>query len=327
MLKNEVLKILLLNKSHISGQNISNILNVSRAAVWKAVSALKNEGYLIESVNNKGYLLINQPNILNPAVIEQSMSAYNDFIFPKLIYFDSIASTNNYAKSISDSELSDFLVVSDTQTLGKGRRGRNWISPPGVGVWMSLCVRPDIRIENASMITLIMAVSLCDAIKELYSLDPEIKWPNDIVLNQKKISGILTEMGSDMDGIKYIISGVGINVDTEDFPENIKDIATSLFLESGEHISRAKLIASVIYHFYQNFYVFLKTEDMSNLKEKYESHLVNIGKDVKILEQKGAYFAKALGIDNNGALLIEKDGKVDKIISGEVSVRGLHGYT
>lgn len=326
MLKNEVLKILLSNKSHVSGQNISKYLGVSRTAIWKAVSTLKKDGYNIESVNNKGYLLLNKNETLSRVEIEQCINAYNYSSPPKIIYLNEVDSTNNYAKKVSDSLNADFLVVSDMQTLGKGRLGRSWDSPSGSSIFMSLCIKPDIAIEKASIITLVMAVSLCEAIEEIYSIEPLIKWPNDIVFNSKKISGILTEMSSDMDGIKYIISGVGINVNNKDFPDNIKETASSLFLETGILMDRARLIASTVYHFYNNFNIFLKTEDMTNLKEKYEKHLANIGKEVKILDPKNKYTATALGIDESGALLVNTDGKIKRIISGEVSVRGLYGY-
>ena len=326
MLKNEVLKILLSNKSHVSGQNISKYLGVSRTAIWKAVSTLKKDGYNIESVNNKGYLLLNKNETLSRVEIEQCINAYNYSNPPKIIYLNEVDSTNNYAKKVSDSLNTDVLVVSDMLTLGKGRLGRSWDSPSGSSIFMSLCIKPDIAIEKASIITLVMAVSLCEAIEEIYSIEPLIKWPNDIVFNSKKISGILTEMSSDMDGIKYIISGVGINVNNKDFPDNIKETASSLFLETGTLMDRARLIASTVYHFYNNFNIFLKTEDMTDLKEKYEKHLANIGKEVKILDPKNKYTAIALGIDESGALLVNTDGKIKRIISGEVSVRGLYGY-
>ena len=163
------------------------------------------------------------------------------------------------------------------------------------------------------MITLVMAASLCDAIEELYSTKPLIKWPNDIVVNSKKICGILTEMSSDIDGIKYIISGVGINVNNDEFPADIANTASSLFIETGIVMDRARLI-------------FLQTEDMTSIKAKYESHLANIGSEVRILDPKGEYNATALGIDETGALLVNADGKIKRIISGEVSVRGIYGY-
>ena len=271
-------------------------------------------------------MLLNKNETLSRVEIEQCINAYNYSNPPKIIYLNEVDSTNNYAKKVSDSLNADFLVVSDMQTLGKGRLGRSWDSPSGSSIFMSLCIKPDIAIEKASIITLVMAVSLCEAIEEIYSIEPLIKWPNDIVFNSKKISGILTEMSSDMDGIKYIISGVGINVNNKDFPDNIKETASSLFLETGILMDRARLIASTVYHFYNNFNIFLKTEDMTNLKEKYEKHLANIGKEVKILDPKNKYTATALGIDESGALLVNTDGKIKRIISGEVSVRGLYGY-
>jgi len=326
MLKNEVLKILLSNNIHVSGQDISESLGVSRTAVWKAISALKKEGYNIESVNNKGYLLLAKSDILNQVEIEQNISSYKLSNAPQIIYLDEVDSTNNYARALSDSTAGDFLVVSDMQTFGKGRLGRSWSSPSGIGIFMSLCIKPKMAVEKASIITLVMALSLCDAIEELYSVNTAIKWPNDIVINSRKISGILTEMSSDMDGIKYIISGVGINVNNKEFPEEIKDMASSLFLETGIMMDRSKLIACIMYHFYKNLHIFLKTEDMSELKENYEKYLANIGKEVKILDPKGEFNAIALGIDENGALLVNVEGKIKRIISGEVSVRGLYGY-
>ena len=326
MLKNEVLKILLSNNIHVSGQDISESLGVSRTAVWKAISALKKDGYNIESVNNKGYLLLAKSNILNQVEIEQNISSYKLSNAPQIIYLDEVDSTNNYARLMADKINSDFLVVADMQTLGKGRMGRSWSSPAGVGIFMSLCIKPEMAVEKASMITLVTAISICDAIEELYPISATIKWPNDIVINSKKISGILTEMSSDMDGIKYIISGMGINVNNKEFPDDIKDMASSLLIETGILMDRSKLIACIIYHFYKNFHIFLKTEDMSGLKENYEKHLANIGKEVKILDPKGEYNAIALSIDESGALLVNTEGKIKRIISGEVSVRGLYGY-
>lgn len=326
MLKNEVLKILLSNNIHVSGQDISESLGVSRTAVWKAISALKKDGYNIESVNNKGYLLLAKSDILNQVEIEQNINSYKLSNAPQIIYLDEVDSTNNYARLMADKINSDFLVVADMQTLGKGRMGRSWSSPAGTGIFMSLCIKPEIAVEKASMITLVTAISICDAIEELYPISSTIKWPNDIVINSKKISGILTEMSSDMDGIKYIISGMGINVNNKEFPDDIKDMASSLLLETGILMDRAKLIAAVMYHFYRNMNIFLKTCDMSGLKENYEKHLANIGKDVNILDPKGSYQAVALGIDETGALLVNAEGKIKRIISGEVSVRGLYGY-
>ena len=326
MLKNEVLKILLSNNIHVSGQDISESLGVSRTAVWKAISALKKEGYNIESVNNKGYLLLAKSDILNQVEIEQNINSYKLSNAPQIIYLDEVDSTNNYARLMADKINSDFLVVADMQTLGKGRMGRSWSSPAGTGIFMSLCIKPEIAVEKASMITLVTAISICDAIEELYPISSTIKWPNDIVINSQQISGILTEMSSDMDGIKYIISGMGINVNNKEFPDDIKDMASSLLLETGILMDRAKLIAAVMYHFYRNMNIFLKTCDMSGLKENYEKHLANIGKDVNILDPKGSYQAVALGIDETGALLVNAEGKIKRIISGEVSVRGLYGY-
>lgn len=241
--------------------------------------------------------------------------------------FTSLDSTNDYGKQLAKTEnVHGTLIVADTQTAGKGRRGRVWQSPKGTTISMSLCMEPKLKVENVAGLTLVMALAVAAGIKEVTEADPLIKWPNDIVLNGKKICGILTEFCMKPDGYAVVI-GAGINVNAEDFPEEIKEIASSLKIETGKEISREKLIASVLKYFEMFYEKYKKTEDLSNLRKQYESMLANKDKEVNVLDPQAPYKGIAKGINEAGNLIvISEDGTEHCVYSGEVSVRGLYGY-
>lgn len=252
-----------------------------------------------------------------------------------LEYYDIIDSTNNVADNAGiRGEKTGFLAVADRQDAGRGSRGRNWISPSGYNIFMSIMVRPDILMENVSGLTLVMALSVAQAIEEVAPLfrgKLGIKWPNDVVLNGRKICGILTELHPMPEGTSYyVVIGVGINVNQPGdlFSEEISNIAGSVFSETGQEVDRNRLIASCMKCFEENYEVYGKRSDMTDLKGAYELRLLNKGKQVKILDPKGEYTATADGITNKGALIITCiDGTTQEINAGEVSVRGLYGYT
>jgi len=191
---------------------------------------------------------------------------------------------------------------------------------------MTLILKPEFLPTKASMLTLISGMAVCQGIREKTNLKAMIKWPNDIVVNGKKICGILTEMSSEMEAINYIITGIGINVNNEKFPSDIADKATSIKLETQKTFRRSDIIASVIKHFRNYYDTFLKTVDLSLLKEEYNSLMINTGKKVFVVQGNKSYEAVAKSIDNDGELIIEKDGQISRVISGEVSVRGVYGY-
>lgn len=237
--------------------------------------------------------------------------------------YDSIDSTNARAKELGGKGASHgTLVVADSQSAGRGRLGREWISPKGVNIYMSLLLRPRVEVNKVSMLTLVMAVAVAKAME---SVAPQIKWPNDILVGGKKVCGILTEMQLEQDGQYFVVIGVGINVKTQDFPEEIKEKATSLE-EAGLNISREELLGKVLAYFEEAYEVFEKEEDLSGLQNYYEEHLVNKDAKVKVLDPKGEWEGIARGITAMGELLVEREAQLLKVYAGEVSVRGEHGY-
>ena len=245
-----------------------------------------------------------------------------------IVLLDEVDSTNTYLRSLADKGApTGTLVTAESQSAGKGRRGRTWVSPKGSNIYMSLLIRPKFTPEKARMLTLIMALAVAKAINKVTGLSANIKWPNDIVINNKKVTGILTEMIFRGNVNPYVIIGTGINVNIEEFPDDIKDMASSLKLESGKYEIREDIISSTINFFEKYYEKFLINENLSQLKCEYELLLVNKDKEVKVLGEKEPYTAIALGIDNEGELLVRKNnGAVEKIYAGEVTVRGLYGY-
>lgn len=245
-----------------------------------------------------------------------------------LYYFDTTGSTNEDAKQkLAEGNPDGTLVVADMQTKGRGRRGRSWNSPKGDSIYMSLALKPAFLPDKASMVTLVMALSVTKAIRKITAAAAMIKWPNDIVVNGKKVCGILAEMNMDKNEIASVVIGVGINVNGREFPEEIKETATSLFIETAGEISRAQLIVEILKQFETEYEKFLAKEDLSLLLAEYNSFLINRDKKVKILDPKKEWEGTAKGINEKGELLVEADqGQLVEVYAGEVSVRGLFGY-
>lgn len=247
----------------------------------------------------------------------------------KLRVYKEIDSTNEEAKRVFEAEgISGGLFLADSQDSGKGRRGRRWQTPPSTAIAMSYLLTPDIPANTASMLTLIMALASADGIKKATGLETEIKWPNDIVSNGKKLVGILTELVLDKEKIRYCVIGTGINVSMTDFSPEIKDTASSIYLETGKKFSRAEIAASVSESFERYYEKFINSGDLSEFLDEYNSLCANVGKRVRVLDPKGEYEAYSEGINEKGELLIIKDdGSRQAIYAGEVSVRGIYGYS
>jgi len=325
-MKTKILKVLRNSDKYISGQSICDELGISRTAVWKYMNQLKEDGYGIEATQNKGYNITKYPDVLTE--VELGSLFETEFFGNKIYFYDEIDSTNNEAKKkAEDGAKQGTLVIAECQNGGRGRRGKKWISPSGSGIWMSFVLKPTIHPYGASMITLVAALSVVGALKNIKGLECNIKWPNDIVANGKKICGILTEMSSELDAVNYVIIGIGININSTEFDEEISDIASSVFLETGLTIKRSQVVADFAKYFEKYYSIFMQTQDMRGLIDEYNGLLVNVGREVKINNINSQFIGNAIGINDKGELLVKKqDGSVEKVIAGEVSVRGLYGY-
>lgn len=324
-MKAEILTILKDTDGYVSGQELCERFGVSRTAVWKAMNQLKKEGYEIESVQNKGYHLVKTPDILSKNELVSIRKT--KWVGTEICYFDVTDSTNTQAKSLGEGDAPNgTLVVAGKQESGRGRRGRSFESPAGTGIFMTLLLRPEIEPQNASMLTLVSALAVAKGIEHMVDLPVQIKWPNDIVINGKKVCGILTEMSAQMDYVNYIVIGIGINVGNEELPEEIKDVATSIYLESGKHVNRAMLIEKIWEEFEDYYELYEKTQDLSSLVKEYDSYLVNRGQKVRVLDSKEPYEGKAMGITDRGELIVDTWEARRLVSAGEVSVRGVYGY-
>lgn len=246
-----------------------------------------------------------------------------------IVFYSSTDSTNLRAWELALQGVPEgTLVIADHQEAGRGRRGRCWSSPPGTGIFMTMVLRPKVTVAQASMITLTAALAVRRAILTVTGLEAELKWPNDLVSHGKKLCGILTEMNLKKNGMMYVITGIGVNVNTGDFPEEIAGTATSLRLETGQPVPRAALAAEICNAFEICYECFQETGDLSALQEEYNGCLVNRNNRVRVLFPEQEYEGWAKGINHLGELLVLRDdGIMEAVASGEVSVRGVYGYT
>ncbi|MBS5793140.1 MAG: biotin--[acetyl-CoA-carboxylase] ligase [Clostridiales bacterium] len=320
----KILNMLKNSKDFISGEKIAKSLNISRAGVWKNISKLKSMGYNIYSVTNKGYLLVEDDTIFNKIEIENEI---NTFVFGKNIYyFNEIDSTNEYAKKLINKDVEEgTLIVANSQTNGKGRLNRQWISNKNDGIFLSLILKPDIELFKITQITLLAGISICNTIKYFTNIDTKIKWPNDIIINNKKICGILTEISAQIDKISYVILGIGINVNNSKFDVALENKATSIFLELNKEIERKKIIAYFLEEFENNYFKYIKEKDFSIFLDEYKKLCINIGKECKIIYNKKEIIGKVIDISSLGEIIFKTDNDVLNVVSGEVSLRNIDG--
>ncbi len=307
---------------NISGAYIAEQLNVTRNAVWKAVKELEKDGYTIKAVTNKGYCLSDDNDILSVQGMLPFLS--DKEISDKINVHASLESTNKTAKELAISGAEHgTIIVADCQTVGKGRYNRNFISPPGHGIYMSFILRPTQQhwIGVPTLVTSYAAVSVCEAIETTTGKMPQIKWVNDIFITGKKICGILTEAVTDFESgnMQWIVVGIGINFTTPDtgFPENIKHIAGSVFSGDIPTITRNQLAAEII----NRILNIEKNCDNKTMLGEYKKRLMMIGKKVVVTGLNEPFEAMAVDIDEIGRLIVKKDnGDILSLFSGEISI-------
>lgn len=325
-MKDKILEILRDSNDFVSGQELCRKLGVSRTAVWKNINSLKQAGYVIEGVNNKGYRLVSEPDVMSEENIRKYMAP--DSMIKRIFYYDETDSTNIRAKIAGETDGQDGdLFVADCQVSGRGRRGRGWTTDSKTAIAMTFLLKPPVEITTASRLTLVAALAIARALEQVEGIKPQIKWPNDIVIGGKKICGILTEMSSEGEDIKYVVVGIGINIYNREFPDELKDRATSIFLENGRGADRSKIVACVANEFERLYRMFCENQDLGFMVDEYNEMLVNLNRKVYVIENEEKTEYTSLGLSPDGGLKVRDiDGKESEIISGEVSVRGIYGY-
>ncbi|MDY0236185.1 MAG: biotin--[acetyl-CoA-carboxylase] ligase [Gudongella sp.] len=324
-MKDKIIERLYLEKGFVSGEAISNEYGLSRTAIWKHVKALREDGYKIESRTKKGYRLVETPD--NIEFNEMQEDLQTSIIGKEIFYYDSLESTNTKAKEIAFQTKEGALVVADEQTAGKGRLGRIWTSPKSKGIYMSVILKPDIDPVNVARLTLLGAAAINLAFADI-GIESEIKWPNDVVINGKKVAGVLTEMNSELGIINYIVLGAGININVnlEEIPEDLKERATSLKIVKGEEIDRRELFIRLVSRIDELYTEFLTTGDIDRAIQICIDNSAVIGKEIVVYQGKEKRCGRAIEINKKGELLVQFDTGVENLFSGEISIRGKHGY-
>lgn len=311
-----------------SGQAMSRTLGLSRAAVWKAINALRQEGYEISSDPRRGYRLERAPDLLSPGELTASLSGC--CLGQNVICLDSVDSTNNYAKKLADEGAPHGTVVlAGHQTGGRGRRGNSFLSPAGKGLYLSVLLRPELPPTDAVNLTAWIAVAVCDAVEQVIGERPGIKWTNDLILHHKKLCGILTEMSLEAETgeLQYVVAGIGLNVSqtAEDFGDEIAALAISLEQALGRRIRRADLACAVIRALDRMMADFPYKK--AAYLERYRADCMTLGREVRLIRKGESQIAFAEAIDDDFALIVRHpDTTVETVTAGDVSVRGLLGY-
>lgn len=306
----------------ISGEEIAARLGVTRTAVWKHIQELRAAGYDIASQSRSGYTLRLAPDRLLASEIKHGLNT--SLVGREVFSYECLESTNNEAKKLAAAGAAEgTVVVAEEQTGGKGRLSRHFFSPSGKGIWFSVILRPPFLPQEAPKCTLLAAVAVAKAMAEA-GLEPAIKWPNDLLYRNRKLVGILTEMSAEMDGIKYVVIGTGINVNIarEEFPEEIRDTAASLMEMKGEPLARVPFLQSVLREM-ERLYLDVVQEGFGPVFEAWRRYSVTLGQEVQVIGVKNGekYLGRAVDIDEDGALLVDTEGGLRRVLAGDVSIR------
>jgi len=305
----------------VSGADLSQRLGVSRAAVWARIEELRSLGYEIDASPHLGYKLVSVPDVLHADDL-MSRLGKTKVIGRDIHVFQETTSTNDIIERFARDGVKEGVVVfAESQTRGRGRLGRKWVSPAKKGLWFSILLRPDLRPHETTQLIVASATALRRAIETQTGLEPEIKWPNDILIRGKKIAGILTELSAEVDRVKYVIIGIGVDVNlaARDFPQDLKKIATSLKIESGKSISRAELAVNILRELDAD-YQRICANEFEHVAEEWEKHCKTIGEEVVIRTGPREIRGRAESLAEDGALLLRTEhGRLERIVGGDVT--------
>ncbi len=314
-MQEKILDFLRRKQEYVSGEEISHRLGISRQALWKHIQELKDRGYDIVAVPHLGYQLLSLPDRL--FVSEISSHLNTKFMGKKAYYFDNISSTMDIATQLALKNAPEgTIVITESQSRGRGRLGREWSSPKHKGIYLSLILRPKIGPSQASIFTLLTAVSICEAVKEAADLDIQIKWPNDLLAHNKKLGGILTELNAEMDEVRFVVIGIGLNINNDK-----KDLirgATSLKEQKGHDINRIELLKELLRKIETNYLTF-QSKGADFVIRKWRDYNITLGRRVRVASHKHHIEGEAVDIDVDGALLLRNDsGLIQKVTAGDV---------
>lgn len=318
-----LLELLLKRKSgFLSGAEMSAALGITRAALWKRINALRGKGFVIEASKGKGYKLVSTPDLS----AEEIKTSVKGTLGKEVIFLRRVNSTNDLAMKLAEKGAPEgTVVIADSQRKGKGRLGRKWHSPPNANIYMSVILKPNILPKDATLLTLVSAVSCASALKELTGVDVRIKWPNDLVVSDKKLGGILLEMRSEPDRILFAVIGIGINVNMKltDFPADIRTFATSIFKETRKKHKRTTLVAGILNEMDGKLKILKKTPEV--ILNEWRRLSSTLGRNVKVTSGKETFIGLAVDIDEEGRLILKTpDGSVRTISSGDLTVLREH---
>ena len=308
---------------YLSGAELGDTLGLSRGAVWKHIQGLRREGYPIEGIPSHGYRLRPSETLFNE--LELSSALDTAVMGRPLLFLRETDSTNRRAYRMAEEDATEgTTVIADRQKNGKGRMGREWVSPSGVNLYLSIVLRPAIDPARAPQLTFVAAVATLEAIKKsLPDLNPVIKWPNDILINSKKVCGILTEMSSEVDRVRFVVLGLGININMEGraFPEELKRRASSLLIESGGEVDRVRLTSALLSEIERHYTIF-KEEGFGPILEKWRKNCTAIGREATVRQFDDVMRGTITGVDDSGALLLKRgdNGETVSVISGDLTL-------
>ncbi|HLS23632.1 MAG TPA: biotin--[acetyl-CoA-carboxylase] ligase [Pseudogracilibacillus sp.] len=317
--RNRLIRLLSQQKEEfISGQKLSELLNVSRSAIWKHMNELKKDGYVIEGVANKGYRIVKLPNIVSENTIAWGLNT--NWIGKKIVHQEKIPSTQILAHQLAQEGAEHgTIIVADEQTDSRGRVNKRWYSAKNKGLWLSIILRPSILPYLAPQLTLLTATVLADVLQSHCCITPQIKWPNDILINEKKVAGILTEMQAEQDHVLYVIVGIGLNVNQTNFKTDLKDRATSLYLQTNKKWDLVPILQQLLRSFelkYDNYLL----DGFQSVKAEWETYGFKLNEPLKIKTGSEEFEAIFRGIGEDGALLAERhEGNIQKIYSAEIA--------
>ena len=318
----EILRLLKLHPGPLSGEAISRHLNLTRTAVWKRIRNLRNAGYVIEASTRSGYRLIHAPDLLFPSEILPILQTR--WMGRKIHYFNTLDSTNStaYQLAIKGSQEGE-VVIAESQEKGRGRLGRQWVSPPFLNLYLSIILRPKLPPHRASLMTLMAAVATADAIEGYSGIPPSIKWPNDLLLRKRKVAGLLNEIHSETDHIHFVVLGMGVNLNMDEnlFPRELRDRATSLKEEMGRPVSRKDFVGHLLKALEQWYEIFLREGGAPVLKAWRDRAGIQ-GKVVRVTSFGEVLRGRAVDVDSEGALILEtKNGERKRVVAGDIEYR------